>query len=264
MVPFWYNYFALAPSIFFCQVFVTLQHFQKTPSDKGQAYQARTSVSLSLSQGAPSLRVLIPHIVPWASSPPGYLHHRFTPTSRVRASATGPLLRAGSGQSAEMGEPPFLLLEVIPDSLRFPCVRTLPVCFLCCCTLSWQALHPEKAHPLPWREDRENSTFWESVCGNVCISPIQWAAGLVWRRIQSLESFSFRILKHHPLSLASRGAFHRWIPFLYPILVDRLQLVHPMVYHFWYLVNKLRSRPECCYYSSCFSSLGQAHSSLPD
>ena len=36
-----------------------------------------------------------------------------------------------------------------------------------------------------------------------------------------------------------------------------------MVYHFQYLVNQLRSWPECCYYSSCVSSLGQAHSSLP-
>ena len=49
-VPFLYNsILLLALSIFFCSIFLTLQHFWKTPFDKGQLYQTHTSVSLSLS-----------------------------------------------------------------------------------------------------------------------------------------------------------------------------------------------------------------------
>lgn len=54
-------YFAVALSIFFCSIFLTLQHFWRTPFDKGQLYQAPTSVSLLfLSLGATLLGVFLP------------------------------------------------------------------------------------------------------------------------------------------------------------------------------------------------------------
>lgn len=54
-------YFAVALSIFFCSIFLTLQHFWRTPFDKGQLYQTPTSVSLLfLSLGATLLGVFLP------------------------------------------------------------------------------------------------------------------------------------------------------------------------------------------------------------
>lgn len=120
-----------------------------------------------------------------------------------------------------MGEPPFLLLEVIPDGLRFPCVRALPLSVFSVAVLFLDGLFVLRKHTLYPGEKTEETARFENLCAETSISPIQQAAGLAWHGIQSLES-SFRILKHHPLSLASSVAFHRWIPFQCPILVDRL------------------------------------------
>lgn len=117
------------------------------------------------------------------SSPPGHLHHHFTPTSGVRVSAAGPLLRAGSGQSAEMGEPPFLLLEVIADGFRFPCVHALPLSVFSVAGLFLGGLFVLREHTLYLGERTEETAHFESLCVEMSVSHLSsWL--LVWRGVE--------------------------------------------------------------------------------
>lgn len=87
----------------------------------------------------------------------------------MRASATGPLLRAGSGQSAEMGEPPFLL-GVIPDGLRFPRVRALPLSVFSVAALFLDGLFVPRKHTLYPGERTEETAHFENLCAETSVS----------------------------------------------------------------------------------------------